>query len=65
MTEQLNEDQIIAHCATRSVHCVEAQLDTGVWVLKFEPLPPPAVLHRLGIELKELGARWTTVEVAS
>jgi len=28
-------------------------------------LPPPAVLHRLGIELKELGARWTTVEVAS
>lgn len=65
MTESLTKDQIIAHCASRSVPCVDAFLDTGVWVLKFEPMPPPAVLHRIGLELKELGARWVTVEVLS
>jgi hypothetical protein len=65
MTSPLTKDQIIAHCASRSVTCADATLDTGVWVLKFEAAPPPAVLHRIGLELKELGARWITVEVPS
>ncbi|MEZ4461455.1 MAG: hypothetical protein R3E66_17400 [bacterium] len=62
MTTELTAQEIIAHCASRGVTCERAELDTGVWVLSLAPAPA-AVLHRLGVELKAMGARWVTLEV--
>ena len=61
MTTELTPSDIIAHCTSRGVICERAELDTGVWVLTLDDAPP-AVLHRLGLELKAMGARWVTLE---